>query len=282
MEDFDHSSLDVQKKITFKHFPTEVISKILNFTGFDDPPALYLADKLLLSTIRSSPYIEMHCKYSFMKRLKILFLDFSDGCVTLTWNQLMRKHDALLLELKKLPSPGCKFQKYLRWLENKPADCFEVRRAIFGASLLPASLDVFSLRKQLIFTEQFQLALTIMLSPFNSLLALVSTENFNNYYDTGDDDELIRVGDVYTCNDNSCWQKIMHHFDPARYFRLLEWLIGNNKRLRQLMAEVNQIKCRGVTTFIRRSYIHPRQNDACLQIINLTKMDDSLVKYWAT
>lgn len=59
---------------------------------------------------------------------------------SVNWREALLLTEALWASLAKLPSPGSKVQKYLRWLGSEPADSPIVRRVLVGISLLPHSL----------------------------------------------------------------------------------------------------------------------------------------------
>ena len=53
------------------------------------------------------------------------------------WKMGLQEVHFLFSRLAAFPSPDCGIQKYLRWLQDKPADCNIVRRVLVGVSLLP-------------------------------------------------------------------------------------------------------------------------------------------------
>jgi hypothetical protein len=195
-------------------------------------------------------------------------------------------------------------QKYLRWISGDQTDCWSVRRAIVGVSLLPGG----GIKACFQTDGQFQ--------P-HALTAV------HVLFDRADHNDRVSA---------------MENFSFERFERLLRWLAGglppeiccperhtiffgerssaspvfdaksSRRRLRLLMAEYNQILCRGLSYFVERPLPQTpgadgvgvaeldelvawarshsfrtsnRQFGAFCQICQMATCDDGVVDYWA-
>ena len=77
-----------------------------------------------------------------LQTLKLVPLDSKlssrqeNACGEEDWELVMRETHSLFGRLARCPTPGCQYQKYLRWLVGHPADSAIVRRVLVGVSML--------------------------------------------------------------------------------------------------------------------------------------------------
>lgn len=62
------------------------------------------------------------------------------GSADISWGELALRLKSALAKLESMKSPGCQYQKYLRWLQGEPASSPTVVRGLLGVSMLPTSL----------------------------------------------------------------------------------------------------------------------------------------------
>jgi len=102
-------------------------------------------------SLEENPYLYMNLflnhscipQYIFQK---IKFQDIESRFVGVGglrgWKGLLRSYCFLMKELKLIPSPGCKYQKYLRWAQGIPAHSCVTLAALHAVALLPEPYEV--------------------------------------------------------------------------------------------------------------------------------------------
>ena len=127
--------------------------------------------------------------------------------------------------LRAAPSPGCKYQKYLRWLQDVPAASTNIRWILVLASTLPPLRDCFVVRASGA-TDRDGLEFSDALTA--SLVCL---------FNLSDGRARVPV------------------FSARRFVDLLERVTADHAALRLLCAEYHQVECRvlgGVLTVSER------------------------------
>ena len=154
----------------------------------------------------------------------------------------MREVQSLFKRLAKCPPPGCKYQKYLRWLQGSPADSDIVRRVLVGVSMLPASFREMTEivhendDPKICFTKRSKIILHWLFNhPDSSYSRGKLQKQLEKFLET---------------------EKPIGTFFNLRKFKIfMEYVMGDDKdpnnlslskRLRLLMAEYYQISCRGL------------------------------------
>ena len=138
----------------------------------------------------------------------------------------MREVCSLFRRLAKCPPPGCAIQKYLRWLQGRPADCDIVRRVLVGVSMLPATFREMTEtvnktdESKICFTDRSKIILNWLFP------------RENGYQIKG---KLLE-------NENP----VVTFFTFQKFKVFTEYVIESNERLRLVMAEYHQISCRGL------------------------------------
>jgi hypothetical protein len=161
------------------------------------------------------------------------------------WKQIFYVIDALERSLSLMKSPGCQFQKYLRSFVDLGANSPLVRNVIKGVSLLPETLEeCFHSLTICDFTPELEGAWYVMNDWFH---------NKSNLSINYDDD-----------------------FIP-RYLRLFAWVVSDQNHLRVIMAQYNQLACRG----FRSSRQHSRCVEALRDLLLMRNGRFEAVRLWA-
>ena len=197
------------------------------------------------------------------------------------WRLAMREVFSLFRRLATCPPPGCGIQKYLRWLQGRPADCGIVRRVLVGVSMLPAS---------------FRQMTEVAKADKSKICFNKRSKTILNWLFPKEKGYQIQI------------EKLLEPDEPIgpffifRKFQVLtEYVIESNERLRLVMAEYHQISCRGLfedvgfSTWTRPSSIlediesgsteenfrkHGRQMGALLDLIMLNNQLTG-IRFWA-
>lgn len=203
------------------------------------------------------------------------------------WKQSFDKQKKLFERLQVLPSPGCRYQKYLRWLEGVDACSSVVKTVIFATSLLPSDInDCFAkIGSQIIFSQKARYALAIMFDHKQAIYSELDRKNDRNLLNNK---KSISFSEAE-------WKAF--DVDINRYFAMFNWVTSDIRKLKQLMAEFYQIQCRGakefitgslcsrdieIKTFIQTMFQLSRQLGAFHQIQLLSNKDClNEVSYWA-
>lgn len=168
------------------------------------------------------------------------------------WQQCFYHLYSLEISLANMPSPGCEIQKYLRAYLKLPANSPIVKNVIMGVILLPQTIKdcVYSMRL-CDFTPQMDCAWSIMDS--------TPIKNDNR--------ERNRTN-IQCCFDMDV---------IPRYLRLFAWVVESQNHLRIMMAQYQQLACRG----FRSLKPHPRCIDALIDLIHMRNGEFRAVRLWA-
>ena len=147
------------------------------------------------------------------------------------WRMVLAQTGLLFKQLAGLKSPGCPFQKYLRWLEGLPADCPIVRRVLVGVSMLPKTFR--ELIEPVSVVNPTMICFNLMAKTILSWMFMDDKENYKK-------DRLQNIPRVD--------RNVGNYFEYERFKELIEYVSEDgesDQRLRQIMAEYRQIVCRG-------------------------------------
>jgi len=148
------------------------------------------------------------------------------------WEACWERLHELLVRLASMKSPGCRFQKYLRWLDGAAPSSPQVVRGILGVSLLPTTLveTVCDVEPDPTGPPGVARPATRWASTVESAIRFACSCHGSSKY--------IRGPCSLAC------------VDLPRFLRVLEWVTAEQRRLRLLMAELHQIACRGTSRFL--------------------------------
>ena len=205
------------------------------------------------------------------------------------WKMGLQEVHFLFGRLAACPSPGCGIQKYLGWLQDKPADCSIVRRVLVGVSLLQPT---FREMMELVDTKDNTTICFSWRSKITISWLFQSEEDFHI---------TVKAKNM----DPRKSQKSIGSFFSFRKFKnLLEYVMESNERLRLVMAKYHQIRSRGsfknagLLAWTGPSTIidgiksgspdehfrkHGRQIEAFLDLILLIKLNNQSpdIRFWA-
>lgn len=191
-----------------------------------------------------------------------------------------RELRAVWSRLTALPSPGCKIQKYLRWLDGEPPTCAEVVRTLIALALLGAA-TCFEPSPE----HDTHLELT---RRTRAVVHWMFGRAHGSSVDVRIPDERVPALDV---------QDLV---------RLIAWIVerpgqpverlGDGSRLRQTMAEFHQIACRGGAEALVSLHFEQaaaagqcdadyrrrdRVKGAFIQLLSIARCCDDDLEYWA-
>lgn len=167
------------------------------------------------------------------------------------WKQIFYVIDELERRLSLMESPGCQIQKYLRSFHNLKANSPLVKNVIKGVSLLPETLEgCFYSLTICDFTPELEGAWFIMNSGGIDGDRIHNRSNISIHY-----------GD---------------NFIP-RYLRLFAWVVSHQDHLRVIMAQYNQLACRG----FRSSRSHSRCVESLRDLLLMRNGQFDVVRLWA-
>jgi hypothetical protein len=172
------------------------------------------------------------------------------------WKQAFLRIYLLERELKTLPSPGCEIQKYLRTFIGLEADSPCVHAVMRGVALLPPNLEsCFDSMEICDFTVGLEMAWSVMSSvpyppPRHDRPRFPPKPSVMVEYD--------------------------REFIP-RYVRLFSWIVSSEDHLRVMMAQYDQLNCRG----FRSKDAHPRCVESLRDLIQMRNGEFDLVRLWA-
>eukprot|EP00092_Neocalanus_flemingeri_P020438 GFUD01022142.1.p1 GENE.GFUD01022142.1~~GFUD01022142.1.p1 ORF type:complete len:271 (+),score=57.20 GFUD01022142.1:82-894(+) len=265
--------------------PAELLLEIISLLSFRDTLMLGTTCKAVYSTVAGVPK-NFH-RHWVLQYLKLIPKNIKIGTIQqeadkdVDWMQAMREVVSLFKRLAKCPPPGCGLQKYLRWLQHRPADCDIVRRVLVGVSMLPTSFRemteiVNKDESKICFTERSKIILNWLFPKEKNYRIKI--------------ERLLEV------------DKLVDPFFNFNKFQvLMEYVMDSNERLRLVMAEYHQISCRGLfedvgfLSWTRPSSIlveiesgssdenftkHGRQIGALLDLIKLNNQSPG-IRFWA-
>eukprot|EP00092_Neocalanus_flemingeri_P030320 GFUD01032915.1.p1 GENE.GFUD01032915.1~~GFUD01032915.1.p1 ORF type:complete len:258 (+),score=54.21 GFUD01032915.1:22-795(+) len=252
--------------------PAELLLEIICLLSFRDTLMLGTTCKAVYSTVAGVPK-NFH-RHWVLQYLKLIPKNIKIGTIQqeadkdVDWMQAMREVVSLFKRLAKCPPPGCGLQKYLRWLQHRPADCDIVRRVLVGVSMLPTSFRemteiVNKDKSKICFTERSKIILNWLFPKEKNYRIKI--------------ERLLEV------------DKLVHPFFNFNKFQvLMEYVMESNERLRLVMAEYHQISCRGLFEHVGfSSWTRPhafmtncRQMGALLDLIKLNNQSPG-IRFWA-
>jgi hypothetical protein len=227
-------------------FLNKTISSLLSTDTHDDQSTAVISPRL---THSSSHYIWM---ILLTKRLSIpsdlQYFSFEVG----GWKQTFLEISSYESQLKRMPSPGCEFQKYLRAFLDLEADSPCVHAVMSGVAHLPLLLEhCFFNLESCEFTSEMDIAWSIM-----------SSQSI-----------------VFHLTDSTSAPIILNYDLDfiQRYVRLFGWVVKSQNHLRVIMAQFNQLLCRS----FRSKKSHPRCIEALRDLIRMRNGEFDLIRLWA-
>eukprot|EP00931_Biecheleriopsis_adriatica_P035903 TRINITY_DN20696_c0_g1_i1.p1 TRINITY_DN20696_c0_g1~~TRINITY_DN20696_c0_g1_i1.p1 ORF type:complete len:283 (-),score=45.06 TRINITY_DN20696_c0_g1_i1:278-1126(-) len=204
----------------------------------------------------------------------------------------IRGAESLESQLCGFPSPGDPMQKYLRWLQGVPAGDERVLQSLWFVSLL-ADVEV---HVDPVAAAGEGHVDQVTAAAFLGLDAI--WQRTAGEMRTADDVEALALsrGAKITpalgeqLKSSGCLgirRALEPHYKLADHIHVLEWILREGeKALRVIMAEVYQISCRGIDTFLgiekdRPGPSHPRQMESYKHLLAIVKCDDEQVRFWA-
>lgn len=174
---------------------------------------------------------------------------------------LFRGTEMLESQLSNLPSPGCQYQKYLRWLQGVPAGDERVVQSLWFLSVL--SNPTQSAEKEedpaMCGNGQGKVCMDEVNAAVILGLCALWTRDFVRSPRGLEVPTLSREVQItpklVKQLDNSQWQEIRRalepQYRPTAHTQLLEWILEDGSpRLRVAMAEVQQILIRSAERFV--------------------------------
>ena len=183
------------------------------------------------------------------------------GSADISWGELALRLKSALAKLESMKSPGCQYQKYLRWLQGEPASSPTVVRGLLGVSMLPTSL-----------ADTVRLVPTAPQGKGAPRWPFLEIDDDHGQHsvpaeseDTKRTDWTLAVkrglyvalsgepGPSFPRAPSSVKRdQLLGSVDVPRFVLMLEWATGEQTRLRLVMAELHQIACRETRTFLTR------------------------------
>ena len=210
--------------------PAELVLEIISFLSYRDTMAMATTCRTLHTLVLELPgqyyrhwvlqYLHLVQDGRKVSRVVVVAGDAQH------WKAEFREAYSLFRRLVNCPPPGCPYQKYLRWLQGKPADCGIVRRVLVGVSMLPPTIrdmtePVKTDQYMVCFTERSRIILNWLFPKEREYLKRL--------------DKIVEV------------ENPIGQFFNFRHFKaLVEYVMEENERLRLVMAEYHQIQCRGL------------------------------------
>ena len=245
------------RQVSLETLPEETIHNIISWLNHTDVLALGSTCKYFHSVTSSIP--------NFFYRhwvLQLLNLEKEDQNILqskvcqhdeetdiVDWRQALKQTHLMLRRLAQCKFPGCKYQKYLRWLEGHPTDSQIVLRVLVCVSMFPSSF-----REMVEETPEDKIVICFTKRSKTLLNWLFNKEG--------------------SCETTSSRQPE----SPKQYFRfkkfksLVEHVIEDNKRLHLLMAEYTQIMIR--SSFAASEFSMWKANEDILQEITYTPFEE--------
>eukprot|EP00931_Biecheleriopsis_adriatica_P035904 TRINITY_DN20696_c0_g1_i2.p1 TRINITY_DN20696_c0_g1~~TRINITY_DN20696_c0_g1_i2.p1 ORF type:complete len:286 (-),score=34.12 TRINITY_DN20696_c0_g1_i2:278-1135(-) len=198
-------------------------------------------------------------------------------------------------QLCSFRSPGDPMQKYLRWLQGIPAGDERVLQSLWFVSLL-ANVEMHCDQESAPDVEVQVDQVTA--AAFLGLDANAIWQTKAGEMGRVDDVEVLALsrrakitpalGEQLTSLGCLGIRRALEpHYKLADHIHVLEWILREGeKALRVIMAEVYQISCRGIDTFLgiekdRPGPSHPRQMESYKHLLAIVKCDDEQVRFWA-
>jgi hypothetical protein len=170
------------------------------------------------------------------------------------WKQIFHVIDALEKNLNLMGSPGCQIQKYLRSFIGLKANSPLVKNVIKGVTLLPATLE----------------------ACFHSMTICDFTSELEGAWYTMNTSQVDPRMSDRVHNMSNISVNYNDEFLP-RYLRLFAWVVSDQAHLRVLMAQYEQLACRG----FRSSREHSRCTEALRDLIRMRNGEFEAVRLWA-
>eukprot|EP00092_Neocalanus_flemingeri_P030321 GFUD01032916.1.p1 GENE.GFUD01032916.1~~GFUD01032916.1.p1 ORF type:complete len:268 (+),score=59.70 GFUD01032916.1:22-804(+) len=255
--------------------PPELLLKIISLLSLKDALILSTTCRTVCSTVLGvSNTFHRHWVLQYLKlipeNVKIGRIN-QEACND--WKLTKKEAQSLFRRLANCPPPGCEGQKYLRWLQGRPADCDIVRRVLVGVSMLPASfsemtesVDEKDESKIIRFTKRSKI-----------ILNWLFPEEKDRIKDRTKVERLLETD-----------KPVGPFFNFDKFQVLMEYVMESNERLRLVMAEYHQISCRGLFEHVGfSSWTRPhafmtncRQMGALLDLIKLNNQSPG-IRFWA-
>jgi len=278
---------DEFNQVTLDSLPEELIHHIISFLSYSDVLTLELTSKYLQSATSSiptlcyRPWVLQLLNLANDDRNVLQVIDCLNDKETVDWRYALKETHLMFKKLADCKPPGCKYQKYLRWLEGYPTDSPIVRRVIVGVSMFPST-----------FREMVEE------TPENNDVIQFTKRSKTVLNWLFPDDSFEGPNESTT---SSTPESPKQYFRFDRFQLLMEYVIEENKRLRLLMAEYCQIKIRSSfqgcgfsrwsatkdllqemdsTPFEELFYCKGRQMGAFLDLIKLNRQDQD-IRFWA-
>jgi len=211
----------------------------------------------------------------------------------------IRGIETLESEFSNLPSPGCKLQKYLRWLQGIPAGDERVLQSLWFVSVLsyPGPAESVEATDPAEEEQEKQESLprdevdaAVILGLADLWRARSRTQCESGKSDAGDLEVLslsrkVKItGEVRNRLEMFTWNEIRRtlepHYRATAHADLLEWILEEGScRLRVIMAELDNIFVRGADGFVRGRN-NSRQIDAFKNLLAIANCDQNVV-CWA-
>jgi len=236
------SDPDQIEPITLDHLPEELLIAILCLLNLKDARSLSKTCEAFQAAFKAVPNL-LH-RHWLLQSLWltpetttcIFFPDTNNH----DWRQARENVERLFEKLSLCKPPGCKYQKYLRWLQGEKADCPIIRKALVGVSMLPLYfLDMFQDSDQADKENLMERKEKLTERSWKMLGWMFP------YCEVGSDSPQSEV-DI-PCKRST---NVGKYFDYQKFLKLMDFILldpeESDKRLRQVMAEYHQISCRGL------------------------------------
>ena len=135
------------KQASLDSLPEELIHNIISLLNFTDVLALGLTSKYFHSVTSSIPnFFYRHWVLQLLNLakddqniLRIKDCQHDEETEVVDWRQALKQTHLMLCRLAQCKFRGCKYKKYLRWLEGYPTDSPIVRRVLVCVSMFPST-----------------------------------------------------------------------------------------------------------------------------------------------
>eukprot|EP00299_Pterocystis_sp_00344_P019081 c9500_g1_i1.p1 GENE.c9500_g1_i1~~c9500_g1_i1.p1 ORF type:complete len:269 (-),score=44.59 c9500_g1_i1:3-809(-) len=220
--------------MSHQNLPSDCWQHIMKWCPLNDVLSLARVNRSCRDALRSAP-TDMWAKWCVQELFQLPPNHTTLAAVNINqnWKEGLRTHRNLLSKLHQLPSPGCQYQKYLRYLQGVPADAPRIRSTLVLLSTLPESMDLL---------YDIDGAHGPEMGEFGRSWVFLMFFPPDNSSDFNEIDRDLEV--TY----NTAFQNVLSRFDVQRYLRLFSYIVKDNceQRLRQMMAEYRQISMRDI------------------------------------
>lgn len=256
-------------------FLEDLATCIISWLEFEDVRTLALCSSNTKSALLENRQIWRDLFFNCAKLKKSLFTSIHYGNnSSSSWKALLVQYLDLLRKVHAMPSPGCQYQKNLRWVEGTPASSPVIHRALLGVAFLPD--DSKDLSKLHVYRDKIPAKYICAL--YCMYVGFDEKENRGRNYEYIVNQMLTSRGLKPHEVESSEREMSAVDFDwyICRYLALLRWVVKEECRLRLVMAQVHQMQCRSLGV-----YLHHRSLEALEDVCRIARGEVSNLRFWA-